>query len=1008
MKTTLRKLGKSEVRFAGRAQAGGLVVLLYVCCLGFGLASPALARQLIPATISSGYAGFEGRQVSSVEISASPTVDIETLRPLIQQKAGEPFSAAAIRASVAGLEATKQFTSVQVSIGFAAAGVDVLFILQPTSYVGMLFFPGASPTIPYVELMQAVNISDQTPYYSGLLPEGKESLLAFLHKQGYFAARVRPEIQRDDAHRIVNIIFHTELNNRAKIGTVTIQGTTPQESAQALHGLGSLWSTLSGRSLKPGESYSPHRIQKATTYILELLQDKNRLAASVRHVAPMYDRETNRANVTFDVKPGPFVYLRVHGAHISKNNLRDEVPVAQENAVNRDVARQGEAGLVNYFQARGYPNVKVASHYHKQGDQITITYEVTLGTRYNVKKPTFAGNRRYKGDRLEALVSVKQTRSILGLRIVHGKFSQKLVSQSVTSIETLYRHAGFERVNVTPQVKESGKSVQVTFNVNEGVQDRVASLQIEGNTSEPVKAISGNKPLNLEPGKPYSAFRMDQDRNRILANYFNLGYLDATFDSTVTPSPQDPHLMNVVYTIHEGLQGHISAVVPLGEKITRPAFIRSVIYSHVRPRLPLSRGNFLAAESNLYNLNTFDWVSVNPLEPTVDKAQDEVLVKVHETRRYSMDIGGGIEVIPRSGNIPVGTVALPGLPVIGLGSKFTVSQKSFVGPRFSFALARNNMFGRAETATVSTVLSRLDQSGQFTYADPRLWSASWSGLATLSAERSTVNPIYTAVLGQASLQAEKSLKTTHPENFIFRYSFQKTDLTNILIPDLVLPEDQHVRLSTVSAEYLRDTRDNPLDAHRGVFQTFNVGITPTALGSSANFVRLLTQNSIYLPVRPWLTWASRLSMGFAVPFAGSRVPLSERFFSGGPDSLRGFPVDGAGPQRPVQACSDPNNPSTCTLISVPVGGDMLFIVNSEGRFPLPILHNLGGVLFYDGGNVYNNINLPQLASDYTNTVGAGLRYKTPVGPVRFDVGYRLTSIPGVKALQYFVTVGQSF
>lgn len=87
---------------------------------------------------------------------------------------------------------------------------------------------------------------------------------------------------------------------------------------------------------------------------------------------------------------------------------------------------------------------------------------------------------------------------------------------------------------------------------------------------------------------------------------------------------------------------------------------------------------------------------------------------------------------------------------------------------------------------------------------------------------------------------------------------------------------------------------------------------------------------------------------------------------------------------------------------------MLFIVNSEARFPLPIYHNLGGAVFYDGGNVYSNLRLGELTGNFTHSVGAGLRYNTPVGPVRFDLGYRITNVPGVKATQYFVTLGQSF
>jgi outer membrane protein insertion porin family len=416
----------------------------------------------------------------------------------------------------------------------------------------------------------------------------------------------------------------------------------------------------------------------------------------------------------------------------------------------------------------------------------------------------------------------------------------------------------------------------------------------------------------------------------------------------------------------------------------------------------------LQSESDLYGLGIFDWASIKPLRPIVDQTQEEVLIKVHEAPFNSMDIGGGIEIIPRDGNLPVNTVAVPGIPPVSLGNKFTVSQKSYVGPRFLFDFSRHNLRGQAETATIGTVLSRLDQRVFFTYADPHFNGSSWSALLSLSGERTTENPIYTADLGRASIQAEKALNAKHTKRFVARYTFQRTDLYNILIPGLVLPQDQHVRLSTFDGQYIRDTRDKPLDAHKGIYQSVDFSVTSKALGASANFVRFLGQTSFYVPVKPWLVWATNLRLGLAEPFGNSDVPLSERFFSGGADSLRGFPINGAGPQRPVAVCTDPTNPATCVLIAVPVGGNMLFIVNSEARFPIPLKQGLGGAIFYDGGNVYSNINFRQFTNDFTHSVGIGLRYQTPVGPVRFDVGYRITNVPGVNSAQYFVTLGQSF
>ena len=240
-----------------------------------------------------------------------------------------------------------------------------------------------------------------------------------------------------------------------------------------------------------------------------------------------------------------------------------------------------------------------------------------------------------------------------------------------------------------------------------------------------------------------------------------------------------------------------------------------------------------------------------------------------------------------------------------------------------------------------------------------------------------------------------------------RYDFNKTYLSDLLVPGLVLQQDLHVRLSTVSATLIRDTRDKPLDAHHGSFSTINLGITPTAFGSSANFAKLFGQYAYYKPVHS-VVFANSIRVGLASPFAGSFVPTSQLFFSGGGTSLRGFPIDLAGPQRLVPFCNVLQNQTGCVNVTVPVGGKQLFIFNSEARFPLGIMKLLGGVVFYDGGNVYSAINFNNFTSNYSNTVGVGLRYSTPIGPVRIDFGRNLNPVPGINPTQYFITIGQAF
>jgi len=956
----------------------------------------------------SGGEKFEGQKVSKVDVSAKASMDVEAFRSLIKQKAGEPFSMTAIRDSVAALQQTKLFSKVQVSIQPEQPGLNILFILQPALYVGMVSFPGAARTFPYTRLLQAVAIPEQVAYTDDLPSQGTQALLKFFRSNGYFTASVEAHIERDEAHRIVNIFFDCHLNRLAKIGQVNIAGASPDETADVRRALESFWATLKGASLKSGKKYSQQRITKSVDYIRAHLRSKGRLAPVVRFISPEYHAENNRADLNFEVNPGPMLSVRVTGARISKRTIKRLIPIYEENSADKDLVDEGRRNLLSYFQSKGYFDASVDSHLDQQANSVSVVYEVGRGLKHRVEDVVFKGNHHFEDKQLARLVLVKKGRVAFGHFFSRGEYSDDLLRKSVNALTAAYKDSGFADVVITPKVTDHEPRVDVTFEIAEGEQYKVNTLKMENSRTQPVQADTGKRPLNLQPGKPYSAHLLQEDRNSILARYLDLGALNAQFHSNVTPSANNPHLVDVVYTIDEGPRAQIGEVAVLGAKRTRRTFITKVAGPKISEGQPMSLGDFLKSESDLYNLGIFDWASVKSVAPISEQRREEVLVKVDELPRNSVDFGGGIEVIPRSGNIPVGTVALPGIPPIGIGTKFRGSQQSYWGPRVSFEFARHNLRGSAETAAFGLVYSRLDQRATFTYTIPRLGGSSWGSLFSLSAERSTQISIYTAEIGGASLQVQKSLDAKRTRHLIFRYSYQRTALTNITIPDLVLPQDQHVRLSTFAAEYVRDTRDKPLDAHHGVYQTFDFGVSPTALGSSANFVRFFTQTSFYRPIKPWLTWANNFRLGLAIPFAGSAVPQSERFFSGGADSLRGFPINGAGPQRPVSVCSNPDDPSTCSLISVPVGGDMLAIFNSELRFPIPLKQGLGGVLFYDGGNVYKNINLRQFGDDYTHTIGFGFRYKTPVGPIRFDVGRRLTSVPGVNATQYFVTLGQAF
>ncbi|ABF41805.1 surface antigen (D15) [Candidatus Koribacter versatilis Ellin345] len=970
---------------------------------------------------------YEGQNVSVVEIAGQPDIDTSKYESVLKQHQGQPFSMEKVAATVEALKKTGDFKDVILDLRPETSGVHVMFIAQPAYYIALYDFPGALKNFPYSRLIQVANYQSQEPYSKLDIETAQKSLEKFFHQVGFFEATVQPEIRLNKEHGIVNVDFTTTLKRHAKFGEVKIEGATLQDTAFLQGKVRGFMARTRGAQIRPGKPYSSRKIQLATNYLQGALAKQQHLGADVKFVTAEYDPATNVANVVFHVKVGPKVEVDIVGAHLWPWTRKKLIPIYIEGSIDEDLIEEGERNLHSYFQSKGFYDAVVKTDVKQNAELTTISYTITKNEKHKVERLDVEGNNSISSKDLLNNSQVEKAHFYS-----HGKFSEDLVRKSSASLRAVYLNAGYSKAKVTPRVTRDRGNIVVTYVVEEGPRDYVAELHIVGNDTVPMEQLSP-KGLQLGVNRPYSPLFEQQDRNNIAAHYLTNGYLTAGVTSKAVPvSKSDPHHLIVTYKIHEGPKVTTARIITVGKQQTKQEIVDRA--SVVKVGVPLSEADLLSSESRLYAMGIFDWAQVDPKRGITSQNQEEVLIKVHETKRNTITYGFGFEVINRGGSVPGGTVSVPGIPPVGLPQGFRTSESTFWGPRGTFSYTRRNVRGLAESYTLGAFAGRLDQRVFGNYTIPYLLASSWSGAFQVSGEHDATNPVFSALNGAAGFQVQRYLDAKQTKQLFFRYKFQYTDLSNIFpgFEILVPEEDRRVRLSTLSTSFVRDTRDNILDAHKGTYGTVDLGITPQALGSSETFARFLGQFAFYKQIPHGIIWANSFRLGIETPFGGSHVPTSELFFSGGGSTLRGFPLNGAGPQQYTTVCGDPNDTSTCGPITVPTGGKQLIIVNSELRIPLNQLYKgLGIVPFYDGGNVYKHVGFSSFSTNcnaaattstgsngqtvtlvepscFTSSIGLGVRYNTPIGPVRLDVGHNLNHITGIKSTQVFITLGQAF
>jgi outer membrane protein insertion porin family len=949
---------------------------------------------------------YEGQTLSAVDLIANPHRNVDQLRSLLAQKSGEPFSVANVEGSINALEERGGFRNVTAEMVSDSSGLRLNFILERPYYIGLIEFPNLEKRFPYAQLLRAVDLPEQDPFSKARLPLAETALMTFLHEQGYLNAKLSAGSEIDDENQVVNLTFRVTLGDRARIRDIQISGPLgDQQRTGLLKGLSSMRAKFAGARMKRGNFYSLDREKAAATFLKKTLSRQGYLSSVVESTR-QYDPGQNAVDVMYQADPGQLVRIQVSGArlalipYVSRREVRKLVPAYSEG-IDSEIVEEGERNLIDRFQAKGYFDVRIKTDIRPSSNQIVLVYSIDRGKKHRLQKIAFTGVHQVTEKDLLAQVVIKKANMWS-----RGRMTPKLLTQSVDTLRAFYEDRGFDSVKITPRVSDRDSRIEVTFEIEEGPQFLVESVRVTGNEHLPADKLIDVAGLRLKAGTPFSQRRLLEDRNRLLAAYLNFGYPNVEIGTAVERTANAPPRVSVVYTVAEKQQLRVSRIAYLGRKRTRLSIVEKA--TQIKVEEPLKQTALLQAESQLYGLNIFDWSSVRPARPIVDQTEETMLVKVHESKRNEVSYGLGFELAHRAGNAPAGSVPVPGLPPVDLKNNEIVgSQATYAGPRGSIEFSRRNMRGLGETASAMVSISQLDQQGVVSYSQLDFMGTGWSSLTSASVERNIENPLYAAGLGNATFQVEKPLKRGGNTRLQLRYNLNKTNLSDLLVPELVLPQDRNVLLSTVSGTLIRDSRDKPLDAIKGTFATLDLGITPQALGSSATFAKLFGQYAIYKPFHSTV-FANSIRLGLAKALAGSFVPTSELFFSGGGTSLRSFPINQAGPQRIVPFCNVLEGETGCVDVTVPVGGRQLFIWNSELRFPLRVKKGFGAVIFYDGGNVYRAINFNDFIHNYTNTVGLGLRYATPIGPIRIDVGHNLNPVPGINPTQYYITLGQVF
>lgn len=969
-----------------------------------------------------------GLNLVGIEFEGTAPDRFTPLPERLARMIGAPLTEQELTRALRLVYASGLFETVQAEGIHEASGVKLIFHGTPRMFIGTVSVIGAKGATLNTQLQRASRLLAGTRFTDARLQQALEQMHQALADNGFYEPVITHTLTPRPNEQLVDIAFNVVSGPQARIGDVQVNGNPGidvDEFRRHAH-------------LRAGARINHDTANRALNGVLQYYQKQGRLEAEIKLESQTYVPATKHCSFVFSATRGPVVTLRVAGAGVGSDRLKRAIPIYEEGTVDDDLLNEGDRRLRDYFQRLGYFDVKVGHERETPApDQVLIVYNVTLGMKRRVESVSVSGNHYFDSSTLTDLLSVRAADALDR----HGSYSQALLAADVSALKAVYQNNGFSSVKVSPRTNEEAASggngsphsrkaggLAVDYQIDEGAQQRIGTVKLEGN--DHVDAAKLLSLLNSSPGQLMSPQNLAGDRDALVSDYLSRGFEQAHIEVEELPQASNANLVDIVFHITEGEQIFVRKVLVTGLVYTRPDTIANAITLHTGD--PLNQSALVETQRNLYNFALFNEVDTAVQNPTGDETHKTVLLQTSEARRWTLTYGLGFEAqtgTPQNncvGYIATGTAT---------GTPCSPNGKTGISPRVLADFTRNGLFGREQSASIQATYGLLEQKVNLSFQNPHFFGNPNFGL-TLTGGYANSQDVTTYVASKldAGLRWTEHFSGTRKgfsraNTFIYEFDFRRVKVAASslqVFPTEIPILSEAVRVAGPGMTWLRDTRDSPLDAHRGTYTSFQEFFSSHAFGSQAQFNRLDLSNSSFYGFeknRFVLARNSRYAQERAFGTGSDELlPLPERIYSGGPTSLRGFSINAAGPRDPETG--------------FPIGGAGALVNSTELRLPPPILPWVGDsvsfVLFHDMGNVFASAGdiwesalrihqpdrdsckvlapadfstttppTPTGAADstgphgqcnfnyFSHAAGLGLRYHTPVGPIRLDFSYNL-------------------